>query len=763
MFDRDYFNTLEHGEERMSYLKKEIAEADAQKDIKTMIDLRYRYINESVFHGDSFKGLLMFPEYMKLVDDNPDDADIVDFMFAFKWIIENSREFYQIPMEQIEGYFDSYKEHLERYGYTPRTYNFKKAQFYRNIDPKKALKYLSLFDRFERTQVSDCKACEAGFMAEMELRFGSAEKAVSMLNEMQQRNMRCAEVPQATYACFADNLSRMGYYDEAEHYAELALPMMKGEYVNFTYEISSIIELKTVTDINAAYDLICETLHLFSGLKNQLYRFYYAEAAYRFFDRYLKGGNDPVIPMKLSAEFEKYSEDGKYDAAELRDWFYGIAEDLARKFDERNQSDFCTKHLAFEFPESPEQELKLPMHSTVKASSMAYAIPLFSQDDLPDIDSIHAMLTDGSRFDEVMLFRGSDEEQVIIITAKKHNSDSYEIRLMLRDPIDVSAFKQSHYLPEGTMDKLAESEASCIITVQGGKSNHARLKLMIDILGAVSSSSGAVLDLVNSRVYSHKWVKLEAEGESVPYNSYFYRVWIYQSAFKEGCYDLVAGGLESCGQRELFIPAVSEEAFGSAQSFLRQVANYALYGDGLPDEGLDFNCGIVYADKGFCRVKWEPFDSPAEDEDVVFMQPIIALPGADKEFFRPITELSEEELSALSFRSSARSSDNDEKKHAERFARIFEFYKAHADSCELCAGYAISYADEDEEDLEAYPYLRLYPDGSGEVVNADVPALGLKIGDKTEQPADKIYTWKLVHGEDEFYADDLYMLEDIIG
>ena len=140
MFDRDHFNTLEHGEERMSYLKKEIAEADAQKDLKSMIDLRYRYINESVFHGDSFKGLLMFPEYMKLVDDNPDDADIVDFMFAFKWIIENSREFYQIPMEQIEGYFDSYKEHLERYGYTPRTYNFKKAQFYRNIDPKKALK-----------------------------------------------------------------------------------------------------------------------------------------------------------------------------------------------------------------------------------------------------------------------------------------------------------------------------------------------------------------------------------------------------------------------------------------------------------------------------------------------------------------------------------------------------------------------------------------------------------------------------------------------
>ena len=409
MFDRDYFNTLEHGEERMSYLKKEIAEADAQKDIKSMIDLRYRYINESVFHGDSFKGLLMFPEYMKLVDDNPDDADIVDFMFAFKWIIENSREFYQIPMEQIEGYFDSYKEHLERYGYTPRTYNFKKAQFYRNIDSKKALKYLSLFDRFERTQVSDCKACEAGFMAEMELRFGSAEKAVSMLNEMQQRNMRCAEVPQVTYACFADNLSRMGYYDEADHYAELALPMMKGEYVNFTYEISSIIELKTVTDINAAYDLICETLHLFSGLKNQLYRFYYAEAAYRFFDRYLKGGNDPVIPMKLSAEFEKYSEDGKYDAAELRDWFHGIAEDLARKFDERNQSDFCTKHLAFEFPESPEQELKLPMHSTVKASSMAYAIPLFSQDDLPDIDSIHAMLTDGSRFDDDVLFWSSRE------------------------------------------------------------------------------------------------------------------------------------------------------------------------------------------------------------------------------------------------------------------------------------------------------------------------------------------------------------------
>ena len=759
MFDRDYYDTLADGEEKMTYLKKEIAEADARKDIKDMIYLRHRYIDQSVFHGDSFKGLLMFPEYMKLVDEHPDDANIRSFMFAFKWIVENSQEFYQIPMEQALGYFESFKEHIGRYGYTLRSYYYKLSQFYRYIDPAKAVKYLSQFSRYERTEMSDCQACEAGYQAEMELEHGSPAKAVAMLNEMIQRNMRCAEVPQVTYAFFSNTFARMGCYEEAEHYASLCLPMIKDDLTNYTVELSEIIELKTVTDINAAYELICESLHLFSGLKNPFYRFTYAEAAWRFFDRYLQGGNDPVIPMRLSAEFEKYSEEGRYDAGELRDWFYGIASDLAEKFDTRGGTDYCRKHLAFVYPEGPSQELKLPMHGSSAPGMLAFGVPVLSDADFPDVGKIYEMLNTGGRFDEVMMFKGSENEQDIIIKAKKQKADSYELQLMLRDPVDASEFRQIHYLPEGFEEKIQQSDACFILTASGGRSNHERLKLLIDLTAQFPCTAGAVYDLVNSRILSAEWIRQEASGESLPYDSYLYRVWIYGAA-REGCYDLLTGGLDGCGQRELFIPAVPEDVVETARKLMIQAANYAVNASGLPDEDVDFNCGIVYADKGFCRIKWEPLESPVEDDDRYFALPLIKLPG--REEFCGITELSPEDRAALSFRSSGRADFNDEKKHREHFERAMEIFRSRAEKCRLYAGYEVPYTDGDGEDLEAYPYLMLSPDGSGEVVNRDIPELGLRVGDRTRQPAERVYTWKIVQGEEEYYADELYLIEAML-
>ena len=61
MFDENFFSSLSHGEDRLDYLKKCIAEADAEKDAEKMLDYRYKYIKESVFHDDTFKAVIIFP------------------------------------------------------------------------------------------------------------------------------------------------------------------------------------------------------------------------------------------------------------------------------------------------------------------------------------------------------------------------------------------------------------------------------------------------------------------------------------------------------------------------------------------------------------------------------------------------------------------------------------------------------------------------------------------------------------------------------
>lgn len=49
--------------------------------------------------------------------------------------------------------------------------------------------------------------------------------------------------------------------------------------------------------------------------------------------------------MELPAKFEKWREDGLYNASGLADWFYEQAAGIAESFDKRNSNNYYTKHL----------------------------------------------------------------------------------------------------------------------------------------------------------------------------------------------------------------------------------------------------------------------------------------------------------------------------------------------------------------------------------------------------------------------------------
>ena len=70
MFSYDILASLPHGEERMKYLKKGIAEADNEKDLHQQMYRRYYYIRESTFYGDDLDSLIVFPELLKLYEDH---------------------------------------------------------------------------------------------------------------------------------------------------------------------------------------------------------------------------------------------------------------------------------------------------------------------------------------------------------------------------------------------------------------------------------------------------------------------------------------------------------------------------------------------------------------------------------------------------------------------------------------------------------------------------------------------------------------------
>ena len=107
-FDTEYkkIMLLDEGAPRMDALKTAISAADQENDYWSGLALRYLYIKESIFADDAFQAIIMFPEYLALFDAHPEFEEefSADIMWAFKWVLENSRDFYQVSLDRAEKY-----------------------------------------------------------------------------------------------------------------------------------------------------------------------------------------------------------------------------------------------------------------------------------------------------------------------------------------------------------------------------------------------------------------------------------------------------------------------------------------------------------------------------------------------------------------------------------------------------------------------------------------------------------------------------------
>jgi hypothetical protein len=78
--------------------------------------------------------------------------------------------------------------------------------------------------------------------------------------------------------------------------------------------------------------------------RDALYHFRFFRAAWLFFDL-LAEQHERTFKLSLPRSFPLYAESGRYDASRLAAWFKGKAEEIARRFDERNETDFFSRTL----------------------------------------------------------------------------------------------------------------------------------------------------------------------------------------------------------------------------------------------------------------------------------------------------------------------------------------------------------------------------------------------------------------------------------
>jgi len=601
MFDYDYFEELSDGEEKLDYLKKCIDEADREKDYILSLDLRYDYIKESVFNGDCYKAVIMFPEYMALFDKHPDKHDKEAFMIAFKWIIEDIGDFYQITVEMAESYFEEFKKRCEMYGYSLRTYYMKKMLFYVHSKPEKAKELHELFRKSERDDLSDCEACEMSHDIRMEFNFGTEEKALAMLNEMLEKGISCGEVPEVTYGKCIEHFTKIGAIYEAEHYSSLLMPMIRGND-NFLMETAHILLLKSMTEPNEALALFEEYFKNYERSRNPKMRFYFEDASARFFSSLLNAEHT-CIRLRLPHSFKLYKENDEYDTDELREYFYSKAKETAEKFDRRNGDSFYADMLSYEYPQKPIKKLVLPEHSTITKTPYLLGVPIKSDELISEEKLVNAVAT----ISEIKMTGISKKEEHLFIRLYNDKTESEMTVDICVKPVNPSlkAFDPVNAITVDEFNAVNENYKYMLVVgtvLNSGQETDDGLVLLKLADKLNYDNSPIILALRNFIMMSEKWVRVTVKNDIPPLANAFYHISVVENS--DGL-SVAATGLKPFGSRDLWIEQVKEENLDIVGRLMEQIAGYIIDIGMMPDENVETEFGVIYNNESKVMFGWK--------------------------------------------------------------------------------------------------------------------------------------------------------------
>lgn len=344
---------LEHGTSRIAAIKMLIAQADGSRDHGKSMRLRDALIRESVFYSDSLDSVIVFPELLKLFDDHPDSGyDARSLMWCFKYIIENAPDFSQLSYSKCFEFFDLFKQRLEQYGYSLRTYYHKLTCLYLLLDPTKINDTYARYLQCRRDTISDCPACEKQFEVTYTLVSRGIEEALTVARPILANRMTCAEVPQITYVSFLCYYICVQDESNARVFFEKVYDLISGD-IDFLRNIFELLLYCRYWDHDKGIECFCENAANEAASHNAFDCFHFSLGAYHFWNALAK--ERETVSLNLPIPLACPHDESVYRCSELAAYYYRRALTFADRLDARNRTNFC--RMALEDPLSAPEGL----------------------------------------------------------------------------------------------------------------------------------------------------------------------------------------------------------------------------------------------------------------------------------------------------------------------------------------------------------------------------------------------------------------------
>jgi hypothetical protein len=219
---------LAYGSARTRLHSEAVRLADLRNDLETGFTARLALIVSGTFGGDPNLALVAFAWCLGQHDANPDRFPMEtgawgnDLLWMYKWIGERVSEHPAVTRAKIVELLEDMSRRYRQRGLGMRA--VRKVELFGAInmfDQERILPALAAWLREKRDSGSDCRACDADYVAAAYLAVRDLESARLAARPILERRLSCAEIPTLTFGRFLLPLTEAGEIEAAKEYAAL--------------------------------------------------------------------------------------------------------------------------------------------------------------------------------------------------------------------------------------------------------------------------------------------------------------------------------------------------------------------------------------------------------------------------------------------------------------------------------------------------------------------------------------------------------------
>jgi hypothetical protein len=336
---------LPAGATKVSLLEEAVRLADSVSDVPLAYELRDELMEAATFSNRSDILLVAFTWCLAQYDKDPEQFDEHGIMWKYKWVVSNATDFAEISRAQIESLLGDMERRFHERGYSMHApYQMRRDVLVLLGDHEKAREAHEKFMKTRPDWLSDCNACVPSNNAQYFAFQGDDRKTLQAAKPLLEGKLSCAEEPRRTYGEVLLPLLKSGRIEEAEVYHKKGYKMLaKAEHA--VSELAQHLEFASLSGDLARAKRMLEK-HLPAALTTvvALDRYWFYSAARLLMNRLQQTGT-VALKLRLPEAMPPPDAKGKYDVAQLGQWFEREARSIAERYDARDGNNRYAEQL----------------------------------------------------------------------------------------------------------------------------------------------------------------------------------------------------------------------------------------------------------------------------------------------------------------------------------------------------------------------------------------------------------------------------------